>query len=201
MEKIDQIGEKLGKYSSAQIFVFFVIVGISSLFLALTFAYLLNKQGWTWAQFSFPKLFLISTVVLGLSSYTMNKILFFFKKDNFIKFKKAVLQTLILGTLFLIFQIAAWFELSNEGIYLAGKPDGSFLYLISALHALHLIAGLGLLLHLWFMSKYKMKDPVKRLIYFTNNQNFTRLKLIALYWHFVDVLWVYLLLFFLFNHL
>jgi len=183
------------------IFVFFAIVGIITLFLALTSAYWLSNPQWTWSKFKFPKLFLISTVVLGLSSYTINRVIFFFKHDDLKRFKKFIGYTLLLGTLFLVFQVAAWFQLNNSGIYLAGKPDGSYLYLITALHALHLIVGIALLFYLWLLSKYKLTDPVKKLIYFSNKINLKHLTLISIYWHFVDVLWVYLLMFFLFNHL
>ncbi len=201
MEKINQIGEKLSKYSASHVFVFLAIVGIIILFLTLTFAYGLSKPQWTWSKFRFPKLFLVSTVVLGLSSFTINKVIFFFKQDDLNKFKNFTAYTLALGLLFLILQVAAWFQLNKSGIYLAGKPDGSYLYLISALHALHLIVGIFLLIYIWFISKYKLIDPIKKLIYFSNKTNLKRLSLISIYWHFVDVLWIYLLLFFLFNHL
>lgn len=201
MEKINQLDEKLSKYSSAHFFVFFAIIGIVILFISLTLAYWLSKPQWTWAKFKFPKLFLISTIILGLSSYTINKVLSFFKQDDLKKFKKFVGLTLLFGILFLICQVAAWFQLNNSGIYLAGKPDGSYLYLISALHAMHLMVGIALLLYLWILAKYKLTDPVKKLMYFSNKINLKHLNLIAIYWHFVDVLWIYLLMFFLFNHL
>lgn len=201
MEKINQFEKKLSKYSSTYLFVFLAIVGIITLFLALTSAYWLSKPQWTWSKFKFPKLFLISTVLLGLSSYTINKVILFFKQDNLKRFKKFVGLTLLLGVLFLVLQVASWFQLNKSGIYLAGKPDGSYLYLISALHALHLIVGIALLFYIWFIAKYKLIDPIKKLMYFNNKTNLQRLKLIAIYWHFVDVLWIYLLMFFLFNHL
>ena len=201
MEKINQIDEKLRKYSSAHVFVFLAIVGIVILFLALTSAYGLSKPQWTWSKFSFPKLFLISTVVLGLSSFTINKVVLFFKEDDLKRFKKFTAYTLVLSLLFLALQVAAWFQLNKSGIYLAGKPDGSYLYLISALHAMHLVIGIVLLFYIWLVAKYKLIDPVKKLIYFSNKTNLKHLSLISIYWHFVDVLWIYLLLFFLFNHL
>jgi len=201
MEKIDQLEEKLNKYSSAHFFVFFAIIGIVVLFVALTSAYWLSKPQWTWSKFKFPKLFLISTIVLGLSSYTIKRVIYFFKQDDLLKFKKFVGYTLLLGVLFLILQVAAWLQLNKSGIYLAGKPDGSYLYLISALHALHLIVGIALLLYIWVLAKYKLIDPIKKLMYFSNKTNLKHLNLISMYWHFVDVLWIYLLMFFLFNHL
>jgi len=201
MEKINRIDEKLREYNATQFFVFFAIAGITILFLALTAAYLFSKPQWTWAQFSFPKTFLISTIVLALSSYTMSKTVHHFKQDHFEKFKSFVKYTLILGFAFVLLQIAAWFQLNKAGIYLAGKPDGSYLYIISALHGLHLLLGVVLLVYLWLIAKYKLSDKVKRLIYFSDKTKLQRLNLIAIYWHFVDALWIYLLMFFLFNHL
>lgn len=193
--------QRINSWQTIEVFTTIVLVGISMLFIGLLSAYLFAKQQWTWQQFPFPKLFLISTLVLGLSSLSMSLVIKFYKKDNLPAFKRATYATLLLGIAFLVFQVLAWFQLNNSGIFLAGKPDGSYLYLISGLHALHLLAGLGLLIHLAIFATVQLSEPVKQLLYFTDSYKLTKLKLIAIYWHYVDILWVLLLIFFLFNHL
>lgn len=196
-----QFDEKVSSWQPIEIFTSIAIIGITMLFIGLLGAYLFSKQQWTWQQFPFPKLFLVSTIVLGLSSLSMALVIKFYKKDNLEAFKRATNTTLMLGFAFLILQVFAWFQLNNSGIFLAGKPDGSYLYIISGLHALHLLVGLGLLIHLAIFASKQLSEPVNQLLYFTDDYKLTKLKLIALYWHFVDILWVILLIFFLFNHL
>jgi len=154
------------KLSPIQFFTYMAMAGISTLFFGLTLAYMYTKQGWTWQQFPFPKLFLISTVILVLSSFTINMMLYFYKKDNFEAYKRAIYATFFLGLVFLVLQVCSWFQLNNSGIHLAGKPDGSYLYLISGLHLLHVLVGLVLLLVLMIRASMKLKEPVKRLLYF-----------------------------------
>ncbi len=192
---------KLKGITSLEILVNLIIFGLGLVFVTLTVMYLLSSTSWKWEQFKFPKIFLISTVLLGFSSFTIHKTIQYFIKDEFEQFKGAAGLTFLLGTGFLITQVLGWKELQDMGIYIAGKPDGSYMYIISGLHALHLVAGIGMLIHLMFKIYLKLGDPVNRLLYFSDNSNLLKLRMIARYWHFVDLLWVYILLFFLFNHL
>lgn len=200
-EKIDQLGESVAKLKKSHLFVLFAMVGITILFLTLIMAYALSKPQWTWKQFSFPKVFLLSTFVLVLSSFTANKNIFYFKQDEASKFSKSIKYTLFLGLAFVFMQIVGWFQLTQQGIYLAGKPDGSYLYIISALHALHLLVGVLILIYIFYKTKAVIADPVKKLMYFSDKTELNFLTLFTVYWHFVDILWIGLLLFFLWNHL
>src|SRR5580704_1225991 len=91
--------------------------------------------------------------------------------------------TLVLGLVFVGGQYAAWLQLRSEGLYLATNPSSSFFYLFTAVHALHILGGLaGLTLVLWRFSKPRPTLQV------------STLSTVSYYWHFMDVLWVYLLL-------
>lgn len=201
MEKIDKIGKNLSKLKKSHLLVLFAMVGITILFLTLLVAYSFSKPQWTWEQFSFPKVFLMSTFVLAASSFTANRSITYFKQDAASKFLKSIKYTLWLGLTFVFLQALGWFKLTQQGIYLAGKPDGSYLYIISALHALHLIVGVLILAYIFFKTKELNADPVKKLMYFSDKNELNFLQLSTVYWHFVDILWVVLLLFFLCNHL
>lgn len=179
----------------------FALGGITSLFLGLSAAYLFSSTNWTWKQFSFPKLFLVSSIVLVASSFTLEKALSAFKNDDQDGLKKYLTATIIFAILFVITQSIGWIELQNEGIFMNGKPNGSYLYLISGVHALHVIGGI-LPLSIFFIKTIRsLKDPVESLIMFSSPDKLTSFKMITRYWHFVDFLWIYLLFFFLFNHL
>ena len=88
--------------------------------------------------------------------------------------------TLVFGLLFVIGQYVAWARLSAEGLYLATNPSSSFFYVLTATHALHVLGGLGGLLYV--IGKLR-KSELRR----------STLDAASRYWHFVDVLWVYLL--------
>jgi len=177
------------------------LMGITSLFLGLTAAYLFSTQNWTWQQFSFPKLFLISTFVIVASSWTIHKAVKAFVEDQEKDFKRYMTFTIVLALAFVVSQVLGWAELHSEGVFVGGKPDGSYLYLISGLHALHVVGGFLPLLYYYIVSRRKLKDPVKSLLFFTDESYKIRFRLLERYWHYVDILWIYLLFFFLFNHL
>ena len=130
--------------------------------------------------------FLISTVIIILSSF-----LLFFIKPLLKKGKSVfslVFIVLILGILFSYFQIKGWQQLTIDGVYLTGAGSnvaGSFLYILTLTHLLHLVGGLvGLCI-----STIKSKQN----LYSINN--YLGLELISIYWHFLTILWVILFAF------
>jgi len=92
-------------------------------------------------------------------------------------------SVLVLGLIFLAAQYAAWLQLKAQGLYLATSPSSSFFYLFTGLHGLHIVGGLaGLTLVIWRLSK---RVPTLRL---------STVSTVSYYWHFMDLLWIYLLL-------
>jgi cytochrome c oxidase subunit III len=94
-----------------------------------------------------------------------------------------VMTTLLLGLAFCVGQFCAWHELRAEGIYLATNPNSSFFYLLTFLHALHVLVGILVLLYL--AGRLMASQTTFRRNLFDNT---------AIYWHFMSVLWVYLFL-------
>jgi cytochrome c oxidase subunit III len=89
--------------------------------------------------------------------------------------------TLALGLLFVAGQYVAWRQLSSQGLYLASNPTSSFFYVLTAAHVLHLLGGLGGLVRV-----------IRKLGNFSLRRS--TLDATSRYWHFMDVLWIYLLL-------
>lgn len=189
------------KISNGQIILAFLIAALSIMFLALTVAYLFSSDQWTWEQYRFPKVFLVSTIVIFISSWTLIRAKKALTIDQTIVHKKWLNWTLGLGLLFLLLQVLGWRNLTNSGIYMNGTPDGSYLYIISGLHALHLVVGLLLLYLMYRNAASGLKNPIKELLNAANPKYKQRFGLLETYWHFVGFLWLYLVLFFLFNHL
>ena len=132
-------------------------------------------------------IFFISTIVLLISSITLHTSYKSFVSGKVGQYKNLLIISFILGIVFLVLQYQGWMELFSIGIDLKGNPSGAFLYVITGIHALHILGGLAAMtvaLLNSFILKYKVTE--KRKINY---------ELTLQYWHFVDVLWVYLLIF------
>ncbi len=161
------------------------MVSIVMIFAALTSAYIVRQAEGDWDLFELPKIFLASTVVILASSASMHWAVLAAKRDQLETLKLALGITLLLGITFLIMQWYGWLELVNIKVFLVGNPSGSFVYIISGLHGLHIVGALiYVLVTMWAAYDYRI-----------HSKNMTRLEMCAVFWHFLDGLWVYLYLF------
>ena len=162
------------------------IAAISMTFAALTSA-LVVRQGASmdWQHLTIPNVLFLNTLILLASSFTLEM----FRRRFLLGVSGTVTvadqtswlyATLALGLLFLVGQYLAWRQLHAEGLYLASNPSSSFFYLLTAAHGLHLLGGLGALLYVF---RKLQKHILRR----------ATLDVAAKYWHFMGVLWVYLL--------
>ena len=169
------------------------IVTIIMLFAALTSAYIVRKAEGNWILIDLPFLFWINSAVLLASSITMHGALLAAKKDQVRKLKTAITITAILGFGFLIGQYIAWNDLMANGIFFNGDNSNvafSFLYVLTGAHAIHLVSGVVFLV-IALVSAFRLKIHSKRMV---------RIEMCATYWHFLDILWLYLFGFLLFNN-
>jgi cytochrome c oxidase subunit 3 len=163
-------------------------VSIVMLFAGLTSAYVVRADNGNWLVFQLPDIAIISTAVIITSSLTMLLAQRAIKKGNLNLATIGVFLTLVLGILFFYTQWEGWRQLTAQGIYFVGKysnASGSFLYFIAVVHLLHMIGGLIALsvsLTKCLLKKYSSTD-------------YLGIELTAIYWHFLDLLWVYLFLF------
>ncbi len=165
------------------------MASITMMFAGLTSAYIVRQAQGNWRIYDLPGIFTISTAVILVSSITMAMGLKAFKNRAMPRFKALITVTLILGILFMCLQYAGFSQLYAENIRVDGNPSESFLFIIAGLHLLHILGGIVALLIVFFKS---FRTRIK--VY-----NATGLEIVASYWHFVDVLWIYLFVFFLVN--
>jgi cytochrome c oxidase subunit 3 len=154
--------------------------------------YMVMNGNSNWLVYELPDLFYISTAVIILSSITLMISQQAVKKNNFNLVKWGILATIILGVVFGIIQFEAWTYLIEQKIFFAGKNaniSGSIVYVITFIHFLHVAAGL-LALIISFVKSLKNKYTA---------ENYLGLTLTSLFWHFLDILWVFLFLFLIFN--
>ncbi|WP_240337063.1 cytochrome c oxidase subunit 3 [Rufibacter psychrotolerans] len=170
-----------------------LIVSIIMMFAAFTSAYIVRREEGNWLEFDLPSVLLINTVVLVLSSVFMQWAYVSAKADNIKNLKVALGLTIVAGVAFLIGQWSGWGELVRNNVFFGGStanPSGSFLYVLTGVHAFHLITGLIFLIIV----------VISALKYRVHSRNLTRIELCTIYWHFLGALWIYLYVFLVLNH-
>ena len=177
---------------SKKMMLWFGIVSLSMMFGGLTSAYIVSSERRDWlANFELPQAFYISTAIIILSSLTM-----LVAKRAIVNEKKslgtlALGATAVLGVAFVVFQFRGFGQIVEEGYFFTGSQSNvttSFIYAFVISHIIHVAAGILVLLVV-LVQQVRGK--------YTKGQTLG-LELGATFWHFVDILWVYLFLFFMF---
>lgn len=166
------------------------MITVVMIFASLTSAYIVRQAEGNWVVFELPMEMWITSVIIAISSISMQMAYFAAKKDNLERVKLLVTITSILGVAFLIGQFFVWGALVDQNIFLVGNPSGSFLYILSGLHGLHLVSGIIFLI-IVLISTFK---------YRVHSKNLAQIQMCSTYWHFLGGLWIYLFVFLLLNH-
>lgn len=160
--------------------------GILMFFMALTSSYIVRRGlGNDWQNFALPRILWVNTVILLASSATLELARKALSRGQNEAFRNLWLLTTGLGLVFVGGQLAAWRQLHAAGVYLATNPSSSFFYLFTAAHGLHLLGGVIALLYVAFRSWRKSRTTQT-----------IAAEVAGIYWHFLDGLWVFLLLLF-----
>lgn len=181
------------------IILFLTLAGLTMLFLSLSFAYVYTRTLSKLPPLQLPWLFYVNTLVLLASSYTLLQTKQAYLEDMTGRYQQTLYITISLSFLFLVLQGIAWYSLFNQNIMIQSDNSAGYLYVISGLHFFHVVAGLPFLIYFSIQAKKYMIEPVSVLVYFSDPHKRLNLKLISIYWHFLDILWVYLMVFFVIN--
>ena len=168
--------------------IIFLFLSLSFLFSGREYLQGLNEQ--------VPFAFLVSTFLLVLSGYTAVKMRLYYQEENIVKLTRALQATFTLGLLFMVFQVLGWKELTDKGINFTGIPSGSFLYVLSGIHVLHLLGAMTFAAILLVELRKTQQDVVRRLVWSTNPYEKLRIRLFTVYWQFMDAVWLILFLLF-----
>jgi cytochrome c oxidase subunit 3 len=167
------------------------MASISMMFAGLTSGYIVQKANIAWRYYNLPGVFTISTAVILLSSITMILGLRAFKQRRIPQYRALITTTLLLGIAFGILQYVGFYQLYHldQPVRVDGNPSESFLFIITGLHLAHIAGGIVALL-IVFLRAFR-----------TNVKEYksTGLEIVAQYWHFDDILWIYLFIFFIAN--
>jgi cytochrome c oxidase subunit 3 len=158
------------------------------MFAGLTSAYIVKGEQPGWTTVVVPKIFYYSTAVMLISSLTMQVALKSFKERNMKQYRTLLTITAVLGIAFIGMQVIGFKNLFESGVKLEGGSGAAqFLYIIFGLHALHVLGGAVALLIMFFKA-FSAK---------IRSYNTVPVEVVSTYWHFVDLLWIYLFVFFL----
>ncbi|MCB0522004.1 MAG: cytochrome c oxidase subunit 3 [Lewinellaceae bacterium] len=177
------------------------LFAIVALFLATSIAFIYNRVQNDTGTLAIPWLFGFNTLILLGSSWTMWRAKKAYEGDNTSLYQRCLLATIFLSLLFLGMQFVAWSQLFAQNVFVNTNNSASYLYVLSGLHFAHVIAGLPFLILFLRAARLQMKEPVTVLVYFSDPEKRLKLRLLSIYWHFLDALWVFLVLFLLANYL
>lgn len=171
-------------------FIMWVAIGgIVMMFAGLTSAYIVKKNQSSWLQFDLPIELFYSTAVIVLSSITMFLSVRAIRAGKMNQYKTMITVTAVLGFAFLLLQYLGFKDLQAKNIAMVGARSNSaasFLFVITFLHMIHVLGGVTALIVFWVKAKSKK---------ITEN-SVVSVEILGTYWHFVDLLWIYLFLFY-----
>lgn len=183
---IEQTG-KSNKIHPKKFALWVACASMSMVFAALTSAYMVRQAAGNWLEFPLPDIFFVSTLVILISSVTLHGSYMAFKREREGLYKGLLVLSLMLGIAFIFLQYQGWEALASMGIPLKLNPSGDFVYALSWIHLAHVLGGIAALIIATIIafSRAFKKTPARQL----------RMELTLTYWHFVDGLWLYLIVF------
>lgn len=168
-------------------------------FAAFTSAYVVKKGDVNvWNTIQLPRIFITSTIVIVVSSIFMHLAYISFKTNRISLYRGFIILTFICGASFLTLQIQGWSQLLASGVDLGSNVSNSFVYVITGAHFVHVVGGVVALLIFSIMAftKYKISNNNVQ----PSKNSLVSVEIMMTYWHFVDILWVYLYFFLILNN-
>lgn len=178
--------------------LYLAMVGSALLFLFLIFVFITKESRNQDIPIKIPGMFWASTFVILASSATLYWANKAFRQERFRSYRLNISLTLIAGIFFIILQGLGWRKMLLAGITMSNNTGGMFIYILSGLHIAHTLGGL---IALAFANRdaFQRMEYVDAYVYSVNPPNQLKIKLITLYWHFIDILWIALFMFLLYH--
>ena len=184
--------EDIQSLKARKFLMWLFVISSFMMFAALTSGFIVYTEGNAerGIKVLLPKAFIYSTIIIIISSVTMHLAYLSGKKLDFSKQKLYTVLTIVLGIAFFISQYSAWKVLTDAGAYFVNyNASQSFIYVFTGAHLLHIFAGIIMLIYS-LIGKTRNIPQVR---------NIFRLEVTSIFWHFIDILWIYLYVFLLLN--
>jgi cytochrome c oxidase subunit 3 len=137
-----------------------------------------------------PKFFILGTIVIMVSGLFKNDILYSYTQDDIEAIRKKFLEKFIFGAVFLLFQFVGWLELVFQGLTFKNNVIGTYLFLITGYHMIHMLTGLAFVTFFLYKTRDIHIDPVSKLLYFTAPYERIKLEIFRTFWNFIGVSWI-----------
>jgi cytochrome c oxidase subunit 3 len=188
--------KKIEQLHPHMLLTYLIVLGVFLIFFFLILAFLFTSNPENpLLTYQLPKSFILSSLVILVSSFTVYKSEKYYAKEDVSMLRRSLEATFILGFIFCLLQLVGWSELHDSGLFFSGQnKSSSFLYLISGLHGLHLLGGMIFIIRVYLIAYRADNDPVHALVTTTSPYEKLRIKMLATYWHFMDVLWLVIFL-------
>jgi cytochrome c oxidase subunit 3 len=175
--------------AKSRIVMWFLLLVVLMTFGGLISAYVVIATNGVqeWTPFNLPIQVYISTALILFSSFTYHIANKKLHANHQVQAKKWFLATTVLGAMFIASQILAWFELVRRGLYVSSNPYAGFFYILTAVHAFHVLGGIAALGYIVLRTWHKTENELE----LAHRQTFS--KVISWYWHFMDGLWIVLI--------
>jgi cytochrome c oxidase subunit 3 len=182
-----RFGGKRFSKDTYRIAVWMLLAAVVMMFVALASAYVFLSGNKGWQPVRMPRAFMLSTGLILISSVTMTAARRQMMRGQSRKYQGWLFLTLLLGIAFLVSQFRGWQQLLVAGAFMSGNPHSSFYYLFTGAHGIHLLGGLTALTYLAVRSAQVLTGVARE-------KRLAAIDAVALYWHFMDGLWVGLFL-------
>lgn len=161
------------------------LAAILMMFAGLISAFIVRGMSWGWHDFALPRTLWLSTALLLASSFALQKARQAVRADDNANYQRWLKYTTALGCGFVLTQLASWIALVQQGVYLQGNPHSAFFYLFTGLHGVHILGGLIALA--WLVANARRGVPSDE---YQAQKRVVLADTVALYWHFMDGLWI-----------
>lgn len=171
-----------------KLLMYIAIGSMTMMFAGWISAYMVREGQGRWENIDLPMAFYISTAIIFISSITVHLAVKGFQKGNMGQYKGMLIATVVLGALFIMFQILGFTTMYNEmDIKLNGNnAAGEFTYVIPFVHGIHVLGGIIALLIVFISTSLRASKGIFKS---------TGIEIASIFWHFVDALWIFIFIF------
>ena len=186
--------KRLEKVHPHQLLTFLFLFGLSLVYayllITLTIETFINSQ--KVGNIHFPKFYIMAAFLILASLFVPSGMIQAFKEENLAMIRKKILGSLILGSVFLILQGIGWYEIVLQGIKITSNYLGTYLFILTGLHMLSVLIGLGPMAYYLYLTRNIKTDGVARLIFFTSPYEKIKLEILHNYWFYVCFSWIFI---------
>ena len=180
--------QKMESMNPHHLFLYMSVMGSAFIFVFVLITF--NISGASGIDIQFPPAFYVATLSLIIANLSIRRVIRHFLEENMHKIVVFIGITMMMNITFLLSQFVAWEQLYYQGVRISGDAFGSYIYLISALHVLHLLAAFVFLARQFFTYLRASSDAVKALMVTTNPYHLVKLKMLVTCWNFLDIVWI-----------